>query len=198
MTEQIIQTNRKINAGRLSPWIAALLTVIALLSGLLLKTSVEKKTSPAENSGIKAEFPDGWKVESGLAGEQFVFSGSDPFGTALKYTVTSMPASNQMKITDLVITRNMQRGQKLSLYKVLEQGPVLINGKDAYRVHFAYVEQGGIDTLPMVVEGLDYYFYDKPRSIITTLESDSTLFQDAQARFKVFLGSVSFAAGGTQ
>jgi hypothetical protein len=198
MTETNANTSPKIQVGKLSPWIAACLTVLALLCGLLLKISIQKATTRVENSGVTAEFPRDWKVESGVAGEQFVFGGSDPFDTTLKYTVSTMPASNQMKITDLVITRNMQRGQKMNLYKVLEQGPVIVNGKDFYRVHFVYVDPGVIDTLPRVVEGLDYYFYSKPKSIISTLETETNLFLDAQPRFKEFLGTVSFAAGGTQ
>jgi hypothetical protein len=134
-------------------------------------------------------------VETGLNGEQFVFSGSDPFDPTLTYAVNLLPVSKDMKVSDLVVTRNLERGQNLSTYRVLDQEPVVVNGKNAYSVHFAYVLAGSNSQLPQVIEGLDYYFFTQPKSMVVTLEEETSSFKEAQTRFTTFLQKVSMSGG---
>jgi hypothetical protein len=175
-------------------WIVVI-TLLALLLGWLIKGSIENRVQVKEHGGVRAEFPAGWKIEVGLNDEQFIFGGSDPFDPTLSYSVRLMPASSDMKVTDLVVTHNLERGQKLNSYKVLDQTSQVVNGQNAYRVHFAYVLPGSNDQAPLVVEGLDYYFFNQPKSMVVTLEENTTSFEDAQPRFLAFLQKVSMAGG---
>jgi hypothetical protein len=183
------------NQPTVTALIITIITLAALLLGWLLKNSIENRIQVQEHAGVRAEFPIGWKVETGLNGEQFVFSGSDPFDSTLTYAVNLLPVSKDMKVSDLVVTRNLERGQILSTYRVLDQEPVVVNGKNAYSVHFAYVLAGSNAQLPQVIEGMDYYFFTQPRSMVVTLEEETSLFKDAQTRFMTFLQKVSMSGG---
>ena len=175
--------------------IVTVISLLALLLGWSLKNSMENRVQVKEHAGIRVEFPLGWKVETGLQDEEFVFSGRNQFDPTLSYTIYMMPVSNDMKVTDLVVTRNLERGQKLSNFRVLDQGAVVINGKDAYRVQYVYVQPGSNDQLPVVIEGMDYYFFTQPKSMVATLEEEPATFKDAQPRFESFLQKVSISGG---
>ena len=69
------------------------------------------------------------------------------------------------------------------------------NGKNAYGVHFAYVLAGSNTQLPQVIEGMDYYFFTQPKSMVVTLEEETSLFKEAQTRFMTFLQKVSMSGG---
>lgn len=190
--------SQKKNTGSLSALIVAVLTLLALLLGWVLKTSVESQVKVEQHVGVTAQFPAGWMVERGLVTEKMVFNGNDPFDQALSYTVSLIPIAAGSPITDLVGLRNLERGQQLDSYRVLDQNAVLLMGKDAYKVHFAYVDPLEQGQIPRVIEGVDYYFLNQPKSMVVTLEEETSLFDDALPRFMKFLGTVTYNPGGAQ
>jgi hypothetical protein len=85
--------------------------------------------------------------------------------------------------------RNLERAQHLTAYRVLEQTPVTLSGRSAYRVTFAYVDASRVDAAPVVYQGVDYYFAEGDRTIVVTLETARSL-DEALISFRGFAAGV--------
>ncbi len=189
---------QKVSPSTVSVWIVSALTVLALLIGADLQSMVENQTRLFEHAGLTAQLPAGWLVEEGLASEQTVFTAGDPFTANLTYTASLAPASADMKLSDLAFTFNLQRGQDLSLFRTIDQSQEKVNGKDAMRVHYAYVDPKSQTTLPVVIEGVEYIFLSQPKALIVAMEAETSQFGGALPAFMKFLGTVNYPAGGNQ
>ena len=185
-----------INKSSYSAWIISIVTVVALLLGWGLKTAVENKSQVVEHNGIRASIPENWAVDKGLLIEEKVCSASDPLSAFPVYTVKLLPSSEAVTLSDIAFNLNLERGQQLISYSVLEQNLVRFAGQEVYRLHFAYVKANEQNEKPIVVEGLDYIFPTLPKALVVTLEDDSRQYQDALPRFKNFVKNVSYTAGG--
>ncbi len=192
------QPMQKVSPSTLSVWIVSALTVLALLIGTDLQSMVENQTHPFDHAGVTAQLPAGWLVQEGLASEQTVFTAGDPFTANLTYTASLVPASADMKLSDLAFTFNLQRGQEVSLFRTIDQSQEKVNGKDALRVHYAYVDPNSQTTLPVVVEGVEYIFMSQPKALIVAMQAETAQFGSALPAFMRFLGTVKYAAGGNQ
>jgi hypothetical protein len=72
---------------------------------------------------------------------------------------------------------------------VLEQTPVTLSGRDGYRVTFAFVDAGQVNQVPVVYQGVDYYFVEGDRTIVVTLETTRSLDEELAA-FQDFVSEV--------
>jgi hypothetical protein len=186
------------NNAVLSAWIIVAITIVALLGGLGIRQSVQGQDAPQQRLGVSAAFPNGWVVEKGIAVSGVVFTARAPLDMTQTYTIGMEPAAQTSQLGDIAYNRNLKRAQDLDMYTVLDQQAVTFMGKDAYKVHFAYVQAGNGHSLPVVIEGLDYYFSAQPKVMVVTFEEDTTMFNQALPRFMQFLGSVSYTSGGAQ
>jgi hypothetical protein len=144
---------------------------------------------------VAAQLPAGWLVQEGLASEQTVFTVGDPFTANLTYTASLVPTTADIKPSDLAFTFNLQRGQDVSLFRTIDQNQEKVNGKDALRVHYAYVDPKSETTLPVVVEGVEYIFLSQPKALIVALEAETSQFNSALPAFMKFLGTVDYHGG---
>jgi RsiW-degrading membrane proteinase PrsW (M82 family) len=186
----------------ISALVVLALVALALIGGGLLKGSVEGAVTHVENLGVSADYPARWQINTGAvtqigsgsdttaSASIYVFSGSDPFDNYQKYEVSLLPGGSEAAYEELAFTRNLQRAQQLTSYSIVDQFAVQFNGENAYEVHFAYVDTGGLHTVPVVIEGLDYYFLKGDKTLLVTLEERSELFDQAQPRFFQFMQSV--------
>lgn len=178
-------------------WMVFVVTAIALLIGWGLKGFTEGQTREIAQGGVTATLPAGWVVENAqggpLGGGQtsigLVFTARDPLDPATRYLVTTLPASPETDLAAAAALRNLQRAQDNTAYRVLEQTPVTLKGRDGYRVTFAYVFAGRVDEVPVVYQGIDYYFVDGDATIIVTLETTQSL-EDALGAFQDFAAEV--------
>jgi hypothetical protein len=187
---------QKMSQSTLSVWIVSGITILALLLGWGLKSSVESRSNAVERAGVKAQAPDSWVVQNGLASESMVFTVRDPFSANLNYTVSLVPSTADIQPSDLAFTFNLQRAKDAPLFRLLDQGAVKVMGKDAYRVHYAYVDPKDQGTRPVVVEGVEYIFVNQPKALVVALEEESSQFENALPPFMRFLGTVKNTAGG--
>jgi hypothetical protein len=183
------------NPSTTSVWIVSILTILALLLGADLQNMVENQTHPFDHAGVSAKLPAGWQVQEGLASEQTVFTAGDPFSANLTYTASLVPTSADIKPSDLAFTFNLQRGQDVSLFRTIDQNQEKVNGKDALRVHYAYVDPKSETTLPVVVEGVEYIFLSQPKALIVAMEAETSQFSSALPAFMRFLGTVDYHGG---
>ena len=172
-------------------------TVIALLVGWGVKSFVEGQTRPVTQGGISAEVPSGWQVDTDESGPLsggsqstgLVFTARDPLAPETRYLVSSLPGSPEGDLATTAAIRNLQRAQSQTAYRVLEQTPVTLEGRAGYRVTFAYVDAGRIDQVPVVYEGVEYYFAEGDRTIVVTLETTLAL-EEAIDGFRDFASEV--------
>lgn len=186
---------QKVSPATISVWVVCVLTALALLLGSGLQSFVENQTRPFNHAGITASLPAGWLVQPGLASEQTVFTASDPFTANLAYTASLVPTSADIKPSDLAFTFNLQRGQNVSLFRTIDQNPEKVNGKDALRVHYTYVDTKSQASLPVVVEGVEYIFVSQPKALIVAMEAETSQFNSALPAFMKFLGTVDYHGG---
>ncbi|HZU86387.1 MAG TPA: PrsW family glutamic-type intramembrane protease, partial [Anaerolineaceae bacterium] len=167
------------------------LTVVAVFTGWLVENEVENQTRVVELSNISASYPSNWQLQKGMVAEDLLFYVSDPLKPALRYTVTQLALPADGKLDLLAMQRTIQRGGQLSMYRIFDQSPVEYKNADAgYMVHFAYVDARGNNSLPVVVEGVEYYLAFGEQVVLVTMEDDSKTFTLDQPRFMAFLDSI--------
>lgn len=168
-------------------------TVIALLLGWGLKTYVEGQTRPVTVQNLTAAVPAGWIVRENApdanaapsddpfqiahpdtgSSPHLIFTAWNPLHPEQHYSVSLYPGGENTTLPDTASVRTLDRGTSLKLYRVLEETPIIVNGRDGYKVTFAYVDPGDTDKLPTVIQGIDYYFAQGDQTLIATLEIDN-------------------------
>jgi len=182
----------------LSVLIALAITLVALGGGHLLWQSVHAPAEVVEQAGISAAIPSGWLVQKGIAGEERVMTASNPLQPHLAYQILRYPIGEGMSVSEVVGNRNLDRALKLSSYRVLDQTDVVIGGRNASKIHFAYVDASATASVPIVLEGVDYYFDENGEVVVVSMEDTSDKFAESLPRFQDFVSTVSFNAGGAK
>lgn len=169
------------------------ITVIALLLGWGLKTYVEGQTRPITVQTLTAAVPAGWIVrentttanatpsddpfqmehpDSGTS-PNLVFTAWNPLHPEQHYSASLYPGGENTPLPDTASVRTLDRGTTLKLYRILEETPIVVNGRDGYKVTFAYVDAGDATEVPTVIQGVDYYFAQGEQTLVVTLEVDN-------------------------
>jgi hypothetical protein len=177
---------------RLSAYGVVAITLVALLVGWGLKTSIETRTSLIERDNITAAIPDGWLVQDGT--EDLIFTTRHPLSPRPRYSV-SLVADGDRTLADVASDRNRSRDQILDSYAVLEETSIVRQDQEGYRVTFVYVASttGGE---PRIVKGVECSLVRQQYVLAISLESDAEDFDDALPGFERFLDSVSITEGG--
>ncbi len=180
---------------RYAQWTVALLAVLALLAGWMLKAGVENRSVGFEADGVSAQAPAGWLRMAG--GETELLHAANPasdgFGTT--YVIDTVPVPANATGGDVASLLSLSRGQALTGFRVLDQFEVTVDGRAAYRMSFAYVEthpDATHDELPSVVQGIDFIFLDGSRAVVVTYMADESAYEADYGRFRRFLSSVKF------
>jgi len=169
------------------------LTVVALTVGWLLRSSILNATRRVEAGGVTAEVPVDWLVQEGVG--DLAFTARSPTSPLPRFSTSRMAGGNVVSLQDVAADRSALRLRMLESFRVLEEVPDEIDGREAYRVSYGYVEAMG-EGLPTVVEGLDYYVQSGADVLVITMEADAGAFADALPRFTRFRDSVSLAGEG--
>ncbi len=171
------------------------LTLVALLAGWFYMGGVESRTRPFEAGGIRASVPSGW-IQSEPQGNVLVHARQRASaGFQTEYSITQYPLPAESGLSEIVNLLTLDYGQGLTAFRVLGQQAVIVGGRDAYEVTYAYVESdpniSHVD-LPVVVRGLDYIFLNGGQAIIVTYRASEADYQDGLAAFFRFLHSIQF------
>ncbi|GEM_PF-533439 len=193
---------------RTSSTIVILITLAALLLGWGVKNAAENRTRAYSYQGVSAQLPAGWLVQQ--AGEQGqsaaapnqiaptapsddpsrVFTTWDPLHPDVRYSVSLYPGGAETSLATTASVRNLQRAQSLNMYRIREETPVIVEGREGYKVTFAYVNPGDISDVPAVVQGVDYYFASGDQTLVITLEIENGEVTPTPRQFLKFLKSV--------
>jgi hypothetical protein len=186
----------KISWGdRYAEFAVIVVTLVALLLGWLYMGSVESRALPFEAGGVKASVPAGW-IQSTPGGEVLVQvrqRASSGFPT--EYTLMQQPATADGGMNEVVSLLTLKHGQELMAFRVLSQQLVTVGGREAYELHYAYVEAdpnvSHID-VPVVVRGVDYIFLNSDKAIIVTYHASDAEYDGGLAAFLRFIHSIQF------
>ncbi|HJR78473.1 MAG TPA: hypothetical protein VJ821_00285 [Anaerolineales bacterium] len=171
-----------------------IVTLLALLAGWLYKSSVENRSLTFESDGIIAEVPKGWFQSQS---ESTVIQVTDPTsaGFATMYAISRQTVANDVSPAQAASFQNLDLGQQLTDFRVLDQQPVLVNGQEAYQVSYVFVESDpnlARDDIPSVVLGRDYTFVRNGQAITVSYRADEHEFEPGLNRFYRFLSSVQY------
>ena len=174
------------------------IALVALLAGWIVKSGEEGKFQAVAFRNVTAMVPEGWKVTPGLTSSDMVFIARNIFSPSNAYIVSLVPTSSDMLNKDIALSNNMDRADIYDTYRVLDQADEFVFGKQAYAVHYAYVDAKDTTEAPRVIEGKEYIFMGAPNALIITLEEESSKFESAKERFMKFAGTVVYTSGGNQ
>jgi hypothetical protein len=172
-----------------------LLTIVALVAGWFVKSSVENRSLAFTSGGITAQVPTGWLTvrPSGNEVLHIIDRTTSGFGTTYVIEVEAVPADVQAgQIVSLV---TLARGNTLALYRVLDQNEVLVQGRKAIEVDYVYVESAANLThasIPAVVRGQDFIFINNGQAVIVGYRADQSAYDTELGRFYRFLVSVKY------
>jgi len=180
---------------RWADWAVVGVVIVALLLGWALKVSAENKTLSYSNEGVTVHYPDGWLLDE-KAG--YIVEVSDPnsglFRTTYIVQTEAIDAgtSETAALTNLLNNVSLSRAQKTTAYKLFRVDEVQVRGKPAVKATYVYVEEKPDpfrETVPVVVEGVDYAFIENGTAYIFTLLAAESNFAAAEKRFMAFLES---------
>jgi len=172
-----------------------LVTVLALLLGWVLKTSVEARSIAFAAEGITAQAPAGWLRTTGGETERLRVTDPASTGFGTTYVIETRPVAEGTTTAQYTSLLTLARGQTLTAYRVLDQQPVTVNGRAGYKLTFVYVESNPDLThedLPHVVRGVEFIFVSGSRAVLVAYHADEPAYEADYGRFRQFLNSVNF------
>lgn len=176
------------------------LTVMALIAGLLLRSSVEGATRLFGDSatGIAARYPAGWLLERGAPDADFVFRVEDPTALSFKTTISIAiePVGPNATVYDVAELLTLKQAQTLAAYHYLGLTPTqLPNGTAATQLSYAYASSAAdpfLGSVPVVVRADDVIILSHGQAIIAGYQADAQLYSANQRYFTAFLRTLSF------
>lgn len=190
-----MQTNNPSLGDRFAEITVVVVAVIALLAGWMFKSSVENRSVSFESNGISAQAPAGW-FQANIESDEVLHTtdlSADGFGTT--YIVRKMPLAADTAAGQIASLLTLERGQKLTAFRVLDQQFVTVTGREAFEVSYVFVESNPDLThaqLPLVVRGVDYIFLNGDSAVIVTYWAGESNFDLDLGRFHAFLKSLKF------
>ncbi|HEX2905305.1 MAG TPA: hypothetical protein VHO69_00485 [Phototrophicaceae bacterium] len=197
----VIETTRRQDElsyrQRWSHYFALLFGALGLFIGVNLRDSALNAALVYTNreAGVRAEYPENWLIDE--TGD-YIFRVRDFTQVGFKTTiqVAARPVSAVTSARNLVEALTLNRSQTLSSYTVFRIEPFTLPDEvSATAVVYTYVATETnpfLESLPVVVEGLDLVTISRGQAIIITFLSDSRTYEENYPRFQQFLTSLEF------
>jgi hypothetical protein len=172
-----------------------LLTLVALVAGWLLKSSIENRSLAFSSGNVTAQVPAGWLTMNPGGNEILHVTERAPGGFGTTYLIVTEPIPADATPGQVVSLLTLERGSSLTSYRVLDQKEVLVQGRQAIEIDYVYVESDANlshSVIPVVVHGLDYVFIKGDQAVIVSYRADQSVFDTDMSRFIRFLVSVKY------
>jgi len=172
--------------------------LLALLLALQLKGTAETATVVYSDpvAGITVQYPHGWLLDtSGDAVFKVSDESAEGFKTSIEVRV--LPLGVGLAERNLVDNLILSRSQTLASFDVLERESLTL-GEDerpATSMVFTFVSSESnpfLESLPVVVEGMDVITTQGGQALIVTFLSDAVSFEDNFETFQRFLDEIDF------
>ena len=120
---------------RYSDWAVIVVTLVAVLLGWLLMSSVQSRSVAFDSGGVKGLMPAAWltdQADKGVVLHTTELGGSG-FGTT--YQVEVVPVASDATAPACASLYSIDRAQNLSTVRVLDQQDVTVNGQTRLQGH---------------------------------------------------------------
>ncbi len=182
---------------RWSHYFVLLYLALSIVIGINLRDAALNATVLYVNNaaGIRALYPQNWLIDT--EGD-YIFRVRDMtrigYKTAIQVSV--LPIAVNTSARSLLDTLTLQRAPTLDAYRVLSrQEYQLPNEREAIAMRYAYVESDPnpfLNSIPVVVQGLDVLTIEGGQAVIFTFLSDATSFDANLPVFERFLSDAAF------
>lgn len=182
---------------RWSHYFVFIYLIISIIVGINLRDAALNATVLYVNNtaGIRAFYPQNWLIDT--SGD-YVFRVRDMTEVGYKTTiqVAVLPVTVNTSARSLLDTLTLRRAPTLDGYRVLSrQSYPLPNEREATAMRYVYVENEAnpfLDSVPVVVEGIDVLTIQGGQAVVFTFLSDSNTFDASLPIFERFLSDVEF------
>ena len=200
MTEILSSQPGELNIQqRWASYLTILVAIGGLLGAVVLRSRIEGATSLYEDKkvGIAAQYPENWLLEQNQA--NFIFRVQDPaaipFKTTLQIQILTVgPDASASEVLNLL---NLDRAGQLAAYRQLTTVPItapnIQSDQPPVQMTYAFVENEPnpfLESVPIVVEGIDVVVLRNAQAIIVTYRADSGSFDRYRPYFDNFFRSL--------
>lgn len=195
------ETEPSISLNFRQRWNNYLLLVFAAF-GILVGTNLRDNSLFATTlynnpeAGIRASYPTNWLID---AEGDYIFRVRDTAQIGFKTTiqVAVRPVSAQTSSRTILDSLTLNRAQILAAYKVLAvTTPFLLPDETVgTAMSYTYADSDNdpfLESVPIVVRGLDVLAIKRGQAIIITFLSDAQVYDQNYATFEKFLASLEF------
>lgn len=175
---------------RFSVLAVLLLLLLSLLVGWGVKTAVQSDTNPITVGAVTAEVPQNWLTNDGIG--DLVLVARNPFALNQRYRIRVIEGNQELAAA--AAAANFDFATLNSSFRILEQTPIVVDGRDSYQVRYAYVDDPESGS-PQVIEGVDYYFSEPGNVLIISYEAEQSRFDAGFAEFQAFRSTVRLGGG---
>lgn len=183
---------------RWSHYFVLIYAAVCAIIGVNLRDSVLNATRAYVDieSGVRAAYPQNWAIDRD---GDYVFRVRDlarvGFKTALQVDI--QPVSLNTTPRNLLDALSLDRAQTLSSYRILsiDENAALPDDTPATRMVYSFVSvetNPTLQTLPIIVEGLDVIAIRQGQAIIVSFLADADVFDAQLPTFERFLNALEF------
>jgi hypothetical protein len=170
-----------------------LVTLVALVLGWVLMTSVVNRSVPLTGGDVSARVPAGWLTLKPAGDEVLHVTDRTTSGFGTTYIIQEEAVPADFGTGEFVSLLTLNRGSSLTAYRVLDQQPVQVGGRDAVQIRYVESDPNVAHAdIPAVVFGLDYVFVSDGRAVVVSYHADQSAYESDLSRFYRFLASVNF------
>jgi len=178
-------------------YFALIYAVFVIIIGINLRDSAINSVTAYSNSqaGIRALYPQHWLIDTN---GDYVFQVRDLASSGYKTTiqVAIEPVAATTSVRNLVDSLTLVRSQQFAEYRIIARESVFLSAdREALQVEYAYVASGDnvfLETLPIVVEGIDVIVIQRGQAVIISFLSDADTFEENLPIFERFLDDLTF------
>jgi hypothetical protein len=181
---------------RYSHYFAIGFAVISVIIGINLRDATLNATVAYSDvqAGIRTFYPQNWLLDTD---GDYVFRVRAMLLPGFKTTIQVAVRPVALNITprNLLDDLNLNRAQTLAAYAVLESQPTTLGDSPATAVRYTYVARDDnpfLQSLPIVVEGLDIIVSTGGQALLVTFLAQSDRFDQEVAIFERFLADLEF------
>lgn len=175
------------------------LFAVALIAGWGLKTWAEGKATmfTALDANLTLRYPASWasQAEKGTLLSIRDLQSEGTFKATFTVEARELDPTAIKPVQDLIEPLTEERGQEHTAYRVLEKSDTEVDGTEAVRISYAYVDEpiaGPFQTsMPVIVQGVDVLVVHGSNLYVFTFAAPATTFSQQAATLDAILNSVN-------
>lgn len=171
-------------------WMVVRTFALMLVIGALVWNGAVNGTVAFDKNGVRGAYPSYFTP---TARPDELLHVTDTQGSGAEFAITSAPADTGMALQDVATLLTADRASRYAVYKILESGTANVNGANALKLRFTYVDAGGLGrSAPQLMQGIDYVVIKGGRAIVATLITTPDKMQDLTPLFTRFVNNLVF------